>query len=88
MKKEERHQKSEEFRAQIKFPAQRAEAIRSLISKEKFDEVDQLRISILFNKVSNASGCEQEYKQLIVRLYDDSDLREKASDFYKRWNAK
>lgn len=88
MTQNERHFKAEEFRAQIVRPAQRAEAIRSLTAKEAYDESDKLRIRILLHKVSNAIGCEDAYRGLIVRLYQDDELRPKAAEFYKRWMAK
>ena len=88
MNKNERHVKAEEFRAQIVRPAQRAEAVRSLTVKDIYDEADKLRIGILLHKVSNAIGCEDAYRGLIVRLYQDEELRPKAAEFYKRWMAK
>ena len=88
MNQEQRHQKSEEFRAKIAFPAQRAAAIREITAKKTYDEADKLRIGILLQKVSNANSCESEFKNLIVRLYQDEELRPKAAEFYKRWMAK
>ena len=85
--KEQRHERAEAFRRQIAFPGQRREAIRSLISKTSYDESDELRIKILFNKVSLTEGCEAEYMALIERLYKEDALRPRAHEFYKRWHA-
>ena len=82
-----RHERAEAFRQQIQWPNQRKEAIRTLVEKEHFDEADEQRIKILFNKVSLAEGCEQEYMKLIERLYRDESLQPRAREFYKRWHA-
>lgn len=84
--KEVRHQRANEFRLQIAMPVQRAAAIRDLATKEKYDDSDKLRISLLFNKVSLTKGCEDEYRELIVHLYQ-TDLKAQAKAFCKKWNG-
>ena len=88
MNKNERHVKAEEFRKQISWPTQRAEAIRTLIAKTDYDESDEMRIRELFRKTDSASGCEEEYKQLICHLYQLPKYQPVARDFYKRWTCK
>lgn len=82
-----RHQRAEAFRQQIALPNQRKEAIRTLIAKKSYDEADEQRIKILFNKVSLAEGCEKEYMALIEHLYRDERMQPLAREFYKRWHA-
>ena len=85
--KQERHERAEAFRRQIALPGERREAIQSLIAKDSFDEADEQRIKILFSRVSLAEGCGKEYMDLIERLYKDDRLRDRAHEFYKRWQA-
>ena len=83
--KEKRHALAETFRKQIAMSSERASVIRSLVCKNTYDESDRLRIQILLNKVSLVQGCEDEYRDLIVHLYTDESLREKARSFKRRW---
>ena len=87
MNQEKRHELAENFRRQIEMPAQRAEAIRTILAKPSFDESDKMRIRELLRRTDYADPCEQEYMQLLVRLCKDDSLRPKAEEFYKRWNA-
>lgn len=89
MTQEKRHEIAEHFRRQIQLPAQRAEAVRTLIAKPSFDESDRIRIKELLRKTAYADPCEKEYMQLIVRLVNsnDKEFEQRAEDFYKRWNA-
>ena len=86
-KKEKRHTIADNFRRQIESASQRAEAIKTLMAKQIFDESDQIRIRELLRRTDYAISCEKEYTQLISRLYQDDTLRSKAEEFYKRWNA-
>ena len=88
MSQKERHEKCEEFRAQIKSRAQRAEEIKKLTVKTSYDETDMLRLTILLHKTDYAIGCEKEYKQLIVHLYQNEQMQKKAQEFYRRWTTK
>jgi len=88
MTQEKRHELAENFRQQIEWPAQRAEAIRSILAKSSFDESDKLRIKILLSKLSYAQGCDQEYVNLINRIYYDAEWHKDAKSFYRRWTAK
>ncbi|MBQ7659553.1 MAG: hypothetical protein IJS26_02260 [Alphaproteobacteria bacterium] len=87
MTQEKRHEIAEQFRQQIERPMQRAEAIRTLIAKPEFDESDKMRIRELLRRVDYADPCEQEYMELLARLFKEDSLRPKAEEFYKRWNA-
>jgi len=87
MTQEKRHEIAENFRQQIQLPAQRAEAVRTLIAKPSFDESDKIRIQELLRKTAYADPCEKEYMQLLVRLYKEDCFRAKVDDFYRRWNA-
>lgn len=83
----ERHEKAEAFRRQIALVGERKQAINSLLAKTSYDEADEQKIKILFNRISLAEGCEKEYTALVVRLYEDEHLGKRAQEFYKRWNA-
>lgn len=82
-----RHARAEAFRNRITISSERAAAIRSLLSKHDYDEGDCQRINILLSKVSLASGCEQEYVQLVAHLSKNESFRDKAQSFFKRWHG-
>ena len=87
MTKKERHIKADQFRSQIALPTQRAVAINGLMAKEKYDEVDELRISMLLKKTSLIEGCEQPYRDFLVHLSKMPAYQKQALEFYRRWHG-
>lgn len=89
MDKTKRHQKATEFRRLITLPAQRMAQIRELLEKECFDESDQLRLLILFQKTDYINGCESDYRKLIakINIVGDTQLINKSKPFANRLNA-
>lgn len=90
MDKEKKHQKAESFRQEIASSANRQQFINALLSKKSFDESDQLRITILFQKQAYLCGCEQAYQALIkkIHLQGDASLISKTAKFSKKLNIK
>ncbi len=86
MEKSKIHSKAEDFRKRIVLPGQRKAAIHELLVKEQFDSSDQLRVKLLFQKISYLEGCEMPYRALIkhVRLKGDKELIEKAERFSQK----
>lgn len=86
MDKQERHLKAKAFRERIAMPSQRKNAISELISKNEFSEVDRVYLDVLFQKTSYISGCQHEYRLLIIKLRSlgEDTLSEKISTFEKR----
>jgi len=85
--KERRHEVASRLRSEITTSGRRALVIKNLATKENYDDSDKLRISILFSKVSFVQGCENEYMQLIIHLYNNPELKPQAKAFHKRWNG-
>lgn len=85
MAKEEKHQKAEQFRAQILLPVQRNSAISELLTKSVYDESDKLRLNILFQKKAYLEGCKDNYKLLAARVatLGDDKLAKKATAFIR-----
>ncbi len=86
MEKKEKHLKAQAFRERIAMPTQRKSAIMELVSKSEFSEVDRVYLDVLFQKTSYISGCQHEYRLLIIKLrtIGESTLSEKISTFEKR----
>ena len=84
-----KHSMAEAFRKRIALSGQRAVEITNLLKKEKFDESDNLRATILFQKAAYLSGCEEQYKQLIthVRLMGNEALIAKTKGFASKLNC-
>ena len=84
-----KHSMAEAFRKRIALSGQRAVEITNLLKKEKFDESDNLRATILFQKAAYLSGCEEQYKQLIthVRLMGNEALIAKSQSFANKLNC-
>ena len=82
--KQERHACAIDFRERIGHTSQRAQAVRELSNKEDFDEADEVRISILFNKPGYAVGCELEYMTLCQRLSKDPRFENRAKAFQSK----
>lgn len=68
MDKSTRHEKAEDFRKQIKLPSQRMAQIEEFLQKEQYDEMDELRIKLLFQKLSYLDGCESAYRRLLTKI--------------------
>ncbi len=83
MDKTEKHQRANAFRAQIVRSTQRNHAINELINTPVWDEVDKLRVTILFQKSQYAEGCQDGYVRLIkkVERCGDEALIKKAKTF-------
>lgn len=86
MNKETKHSKAEEFRRKIVFPGQRAAVINELLKKRSFDCNDQMKLVLLFQKVSYLDGCEVPYRILIshVRQVGDPGLVAKTNRFFQK----
>ena len=86
MEKKEKHLKAQAFRERIAMPTQRKSAIMELVSKSEFSATDRIHLVVLFQKTSYISGCQHEYRLLIIKLrtLGEEALSEKISTFEKR----
>lgn len=86
MEKEKKHSKAEKLRSQFVLPGQRKAAIWELLKKNTFDQNDQLRLTVLFQKVAYLNGCEKLYRALIchVRAKSDKNMIAKTKRFSQK----